>query len=143
MSPLWVGDTMPCFLPESNLRSGLVSQCPPLLNSIFILPGRPSPCSSQHNPYSHRVQCSELLIQLNLSLVEICFSYSLILRRGGRLSFSILDSRLQFVNGLPDSPKTEAKGVILVRGPWDETPGSPDLLFYINRSQRFPSVCRN
>ena len=30
---------------------------------------------------------------------------------------SILDSRLQFVNGLLDSPKTEAKGVILVRGP--------------------------
>ena len=57
------------------------------------------------------------LYQLDLSLVEICFAYSLILRRGGRLSFSILDSWLQFVNGLPDSSKTEAKGVILVRGP--------------------------
>ena len=59
------------------------------------------------------------------------------------MSLSILDSQMQFVNGLPDSPKTEAKGVILVRGPWDETPSSPDLPFYINRSQRFPSVCRN
>ena len=59
------------------------------------------------------------------------------------MSLSILDSRIQFVNGLPDSPKTEAKGVILVRGPWDETPSSPDLPFYINRSQRFLSVCRN
>ena len=29
--------------------------------------------------------------------------------------------RLQFVAGLPDSPKTEAKGVIFVRGPWYET----------------------
>ena len=77
------------------------------------------------------------LYQLDLSLVVICFAYSLILKRGGRLSFSILDSRLQFVNGLPDSSKTEAKGVILVRGPWDETPGSPDLPFYINRSQGF------
>ena len=47
---------------------------------------------------------------------------------------SILDSRLQFLNKLPDSPKTEAKGVILVRGPWDETPGSPGLPFEINRS---------
>ena len=46
---------------------------------------------------------------------------------------SILDSQLQFVNELPDSPKTEAKGVILVRGPWDETPGSPGLPFDINR----------
>ena len=56
---------------------------------------------------------------------------------------SILDSRLQFVNGLPDFPKTEAKGVILVRGPWDETPGSPSLIFDTNRSQSFPVVCRN
>ena len=50
------------------------------------------------------------------------------------MSMSILDSLLQFVNGLPNSPKTEAKGVILVRGPWDESPGSPDLPFDINRS---------
>ena len=59
------------------------------------------------------------------------------------MSMSILDSRLQFVNGLPDSPKTEAKGVILVRGPWDEAPGSPGLPFDINRAQSFPGVCRN
>ena len=83
------------------------------------------------------------LYQLNLSLVEIYFAYSLILLRGGQFSFLILDSRLQFVNGLPDSPKTEAKGVILVRGPWDETPGSPNLPFYINRPQRFPGVCKD
>ena len=91
------------------------------------------------------IRCSVLnfLYQLDLSLVEICFAYSLILRRGGRLSFSILDSRLQFMSGLPDSPKTEAKGVILVRGPWDESPGSPDLPFYINRSQCFLGVCRD
>ena len=52
----------------------------------------------------------------------------------------ILNLRLQVVNGLPDSPKTEAKGVLLVRGPWDESPGSPGLPFEINRSQSFPSV---
>ena len=53
-------------------------------------------------------RCSVLnfLYQLDLSLVEICFTYSLILRRGGRMSMSILDSRLQFMNGLPNSPKT-------------------------------------
>ena len=83
------------------------------------------------------------LYQLDLSLVEICFAYSLIVRQGDRMSMSILDSRLQFVKGLLDSPKSEAKGVILVRGPWDETPGSPGLPFDINRSQSFPGVCRN
>ena len=58
------------------------------------------------------------------------------------MSMSIQESRLQFVNGLPDLPKMEVKGVILVRGPWDETPGSPGLPFDVNRSQSFPYVCR-
>ena len=48
--------------------------------------------------------------------------------------------RLQVVNGLPDSPKTKVKGVLLVREPWDETLGSPGLPFDINRSQSFPGV---
>ena len=51
-----------------------------------------------------------------------------------------LEPRLQFVTGLPDSPKTEAKGVILVRGPWYETTGSPDLPFVLNQSMSFPGV---
>ena len=135
---------MSCFLPASNLRSGFVFQCLPLLNSFCTLPGH-RPALVHPNVIRILIGCSVLnfLYQLDLSLVEIFFAYSLILRRGGRLSFLILDSRLQFVNGLPDSPKTKAKGVILVRGPWDETPGSPDLPFYINRSQRFPGVCRD
>ena len=33
------------------------------------------------------------------------------------MSMSVESSRLQFVNGLLDSPKMEPKGVILVRGP--------------------------
>ena len=47
---------------------------------------------------------------------------------------------LQFVTGLPNLPKTEAKGVILVRGPWYETRGSPDLPFVLNRSMSFLGV---
>ena len=47
---------------------------------------------------------------------------------------SVPSSRLQIVNGLPDSPKMEAKGALLVREPWDETPSSPGLPFRVNRS---------
>ena len=55
----------------------------------------------------------------------------------GQLSMSSYSPRLQFVTRLPDSPKTKAKGVILVRGPWYETPlGIP---FDVNRSLTFPS----
>ena len=46
------------------------------------------------------------------------------------------------MNGLPDSPKMEANGVVLVRGLWDETLGSPGLLFDVNRSQFFQDVCK-
>ena len=56
------------------------------------------------------------------------------------MSMSVLSPRLHIVNGLPDSPKTEAKGALLVRGPWDETPGSLWLPFNINRSQSFPGL---
>ena len=56
------------------------------------------------------------------------------------MSMSAQSPRLQFVTGLPDSLKTEAKGVILVKGPWDETLGSPDLSFDVNHSMFFPSV---
>ena len=56
--------------------------------------------------------CSVLksLYQLGISLVEICFIYTLNLGIGGRLSMSAHSPQLQFVIGLPDSPKTEAKG---------------------------------
>ena len=50
------------------------------------------------------------------------------------MSMSVLSSRLQIVNGLSDLPIMEAKGALLVRGPWNETPGSPGLLFNVNRS---------
>ena len=56
------------------------------------------------------------------------------------MSMSVLNPRLQVVNGLLDSPKTEAKGVLLVRGPWDKSPGSLGLPFDINWSQSFPCV---
>ena len=48
--------------------------------------------------------------------------------------------RLQFVTGLLDSPKIEAKGVVMVRGPWYETLGSPRLSFYLNKTLMFPGL---
>ena len=50
------------------------------------------------------------------------------------MSMWVRNARLQIVNGLLDSPKMEAKGALLVKGPWDETSGSPGLPFRVNRS---------
>ena len=80
------------------------------------------------------------LYQLDLRLVELFIIYLFNIGSGGRMSMSVLSPRLQIVNGLPDLPKTEAKGALLVRGPWDETPGSPGLPFNLNRSQSFPGL---
>ena len=78
--------------------------------------------------------CSVLkfLCRLDISLVEVCFIYTLKLGIGGRLSMSAHSPRLQFVTRVLDSPKTEAKGVVLVKGPWYETPGSLGLSFDLN-----------
>ena len=56
------------------------------------------------------------------------------------MSMLVLNPQFQIVNGLPDSPKTEVKGALVVRGPWDETPGFPGLPFNVNRSQSFPGL---
>ena len=47
---------------------------------------------------------------------------------------------LQFATVLPDSPKTEAKGVVLVKGLWYKTPGSLGLPFGLNQSLSFLGV---
>ena len=78
-----------------------------------------------------------LLYQLDLSLVEVCSAYTL---RLVRLCMSTQSPQLQFITGLPDSPKFEAKGVILVKGPWDATASSPDLPFVVNQSMSFLGV---
>ena len=80
------------------------------------------------------------LYQLDISLVEVFFIYKLKLAHGGRLSLLIQSPQLKVVTGLLDSPKIEAKGVILVRGPWYKTPSSLDLPFTLNRGMSFPGV---
>ena len=79
-----------------------------------------------------------LLYRLDISLVDIFFAYTLKLGTGGKLPLSTHNSKLQFVTGILDSPKTEAKGVVLVRGPWYETPSSVGLLFDVNQSLVLP-----
>ena len=83
--------------------------------------------------------CSVLnvLYQLDISLVEICFVYMLKLGTGGQLSMSTHNLRLQFVIGLLDSPKTKAKGVVLVRGLWYKTPSSLGFPIDVNQSLTF------
>ena len=81
-----------------------------------------------------------LLYQLDILLVEICFIYTLKLGVGGRLSMSAHSPQLQFVTGLLDSPKTETKRVVLVEASWYEMLFSPGLPFDLNLSLTFPGL---
>ena len=81
-----------------------------------------------------------LLYQLDISLVKICFIYTLKLGVGGWLSMLAYSPQLQFVTKLPDSPKTEAKNVVLVKGLWYETLGSLGPPFDLNQSLTFSGL---
>ena len=52
----------------------------------------------------------------------------------------VLNLQLQVVNGLPDSPKTEAKGVLLVRGP-GMSPQAPPVFRLKSTSLNLFQVC--
>ena len=106
------------YFTQEQLAAGLRFPISSLVKQ-FLHFSRALPTLILSNVIQILTRCSmlNLLYQLDISLVEVCFIYTLKLGRGGRLSMSAQSPRLQFVTGLPDSPKTEAKGVILARGP--------------------------
>ena len=103
---------------------------------------RAPPALIHPNVFQILMGCGVLnsLYQLDISLVEICFIYNLKLRIKGLLSMSAHSPQLQFVTELRDSLKIKAKGVVLVKGSWYETPGSLGLPFDLNRSLSFPGL---
>ena len=111
------GEHNAVFFTQEQLAAELRFPVPAIVKQ-FLYFTRASSALVHPNVIWILIECSVLkfLYQLDLSLVEIFFSYSLVLGTGGKMSLLILDSRMQFMHGLPDSPKTEAKGLILVRG---------------------------
>ena len=129
------------FFTREHLAAGLCFPMPAIVK-LFLHFTLAFPALIHLNVIRILIGCCVLnhLYQLDLTLVKPFIIYLLNIGSGGRMSMSVLSPRLQIVNGLPDSPKTEAKGTLLVRGPWDETPGSPGLPFNVNRSQSFPGL---
>ena len=133
------------FFTREHLTAELRFPVPAMVKQ-FLHFTRAPPALIHPNVIRILIGCCVLnhLYQLDLTLVELFIIYFLNIGSGGRMSMSVLSPRLQIMNGLPDSPKTEAKGALLVRGPWDETPSSLGLQFNVNRSQSFPGLwlCR-
>ena len=135
------GEHNDVFFTREHLTARLRFPMPSLVKQFLHFTQAPS-ALIHPNVICILIGCCVLnhLYQLDLSLIELCIIYFLRIGQGGQMSMSVLNPRLQVVNGLPDSPKTKAKGVLLVRGPSDESSGSPGLSFDINRSQSFPGV---
>ena len=87
------GEHIAVFFTREQLTVELRFPVPALVKQ-FLHFTRAPPALVHPNVICILIGCSVLnfLYQLDLSLVEVCFAYFLILRRGGRLSFSILDS---------------------------------------------------
>ena len=120
------------FFTREHLATGLRFPVPTMVKQFLHFTWAP-PTLIHPNVILILIGCCVLnhLYHLDLTLVELFIIYFLNIGSGGRMSMSVLSPRLQIVNWLPDSPKTEAKGALLVRGPWDETPGSPGLPFNV------------
>ena len=92
------------YFTREQFATGLCLPIPSLVKQFlhFIR----APFALVHpNVFRILMGCSVLnfLYQLDISLVEICFIYTLKLGIGGSLSMSAHSPRLQFVTGLPDS----------------------------------------
>ena len=133
------GEHNSVFFTREHLAAGLCFPVLAIVKQFLHFTRRPRPLSNVIHILIGSCVLNHLY-QLDLTLVELFIIYFLNVGSGGRMSMSVLSLRLQIVIGLPDSPKTEAKGALLVRGPWDENPGSPGLSFNVNRSQSFPGV---
>ena len=110
-----------------------------LLVKQFLHFTRAPPVLIHPNVFRILMGCSVLnfLYQLDISLIEICFIYTLKIVIRGHLFMSTHSPRLQFVIRLPDFPKIEVKWIVLVRGSWYETPSSLRLPFDLNKFLTF------
>ena len=106
------------YFTRGKFIAGLYLPIPSLVKQ-FLRFTREPPTLVHPNVFRILMGCCVLnfLYQMNISLVEICFIYTLKLGIGGSLSLSAHSPRLQLVTVLSDSLKTEAKGVALVKGP--------------------------
>ena len=90
MSPLWVESTTQCFFTQEHIVVGLRFPVSAIVKRFLYFTR--APLALVH-PNTIRIltECSvlNLLYQLDLSLVEVCFVYSLRIAQGGRMSLSV------------------------------------------------------
>ena len=83
-----------------------------------------------------------MLYNLDLSLLEVLFIYSIKKAKTNIFSFVACLPSLQLVTNLPDSTKEAAKGHVLVKGSWAGLAVYPDRPFAPNQSLKVSSMTK-
>ena len=120
------------YFTREKFAAGLRFLIPSLVKQFLHFTGA-SLALLHPNVFQILMGCSvlNLLYQLDFSGRDLFYVY-FEAWVWGLFSMSAHSPWLQFVTRLPDSPKTEAKGVILVEGPLYETLGSLGIPFDMN-----------
>ena len=82
----------------------------------------------------------DTLYQLDLSLLEVLFVYTINMSLKEHFSILVHILSLQFVTGLLDSSKGWAKGHVLVSGPWSGSIECPGRFLKPIHSLKIPSI---
>ena len=83
-----------------------------------------------------------MLFNLDLSLLEVLFIYSIKKVKNDIFSFVTSLSSLQLMTSLPNSTKGAAKGHVLVKGLWAGLAVHPDRPFAPNQSLKVPGMTK-
>ncbi|RVX22176.1 hypothetical protein CK203_000998 [Vitis vinifera] len=123
------------YFTKEQFNAGLRFPLPSLFKE-FLHVTRILPAYIHPNMVRVLMGCSilSMLFNLDLSLLEVLFIYSIKKGKNDIYSFVASLPSLQLVTNLPDSTKGAARGHVLVKGVWAGLTEHPDRQFASNQS---------
>ena len=131
------------FFTKEQFNAGLRFPLPSLFKEFLHFTQIP-PAYIHPNMVRVLMGCSILvmLFNLDLSLLEVLFIYSIKKVKNDIFSFVASLPSLQLVTSLPDLTKGAARGHVLVKGLWAGLAVHPDRPFAPNQSLKVPGMTK-
>ena len=131
------------FFSKEQFNAGLRFPLPSLFKEFLHFTQIP-PAYIHLNMVRVLMGCSilNMLFNLDLSLLEVLFIYSIKKLKTDIFSFVACLPSMQLVTNLPDSTKGAAKGHVLVKGVWAGLAVHPDRSFAPNQSLKVPGMTK-
>ena len=131
------------FFSKEQFNAGLRFPLPSLFKEFLHFTQIP-PAYIHPNMVRVLMGCSilNMLFNLDLSLLEVLFIYSIKKLKTDIFSFVACLPSMQLVTNLPDSTKGAAKRHVLVKGVWAGLAVHPDRPFAPNQSLKVPGMTK-